>query len=114
MANESSFTFLLEDSFSDNDKSMTEDCSSKLKISFRILISLFKYLQKCKCNLFPYYFFLINDHDALESLVQKYDGELLQRTLEQSLSSCSDNLLDEKIFNEIFPLAHDLLSKVKK
>lgn len=59
-------------------------------------------------------FFLINDHDALESLVQKYDGELLQRTLEQSLSSCSDNLLDEKIFNEIFPLAHDLLLKVKK
>ncbi|XP_061937111.1 FIGNL1-interacting regulator of recombination and mitosis-like [Apis cerana] len=82
MANESSFSFLLEDSFSDNDKSI-EDCSSKLK-------------------------------DALESLVQKYDGELLQRTLEQSLSSCSDNLLDEKIFNEIFPLAHDLLLKTLK
>lgn len=62
-------------------------------------------------------FFLINDnndHDALESLIQKYDGELLQRTLEQSLSSCSDNLLDEKIFNEIFPFAHDLLFKVKE
>lgn len=43
MANESSFTFLLEDSFSDNDKSMTEDCSSKLKISFRITILIFTF-----------------------------------------------------------------------
>lgn len=37
MASETSFTALLDDSFSDNDKS-TEDYSSNLKISFRITL----------------------------------------------------------------------------
>ncbi|CAL7936084.1 unnamed protein product [Xylocopa violacea] len=82
MADESSFTALLEDSFSDNDKSI-EDYSSKLK-------------------------------DALEKLIERYDTESLQQTLQQCLSLCPDNLLDEKIFNETLPFAYRLLSEVLK
>ncbi|XP_060832173.1 FIGNL1-interacting regulator of recombination and mitosis-like isoform X2 [Bombus pascuorum] len=82
MASETSFTALLEDSFSDNDNS-TEDYSSNLK-------------------------------DALEKLTERYDTELLRQALQQSLSSCSDNLLAERIFNEILPFAYYLLSEALK
>ncbi|KAK9310352.1 hypothetical protein QLX08_000345 [Tetragonisca angustula] len=71
MASETSFTSLLDDSLSDNDKSI-EDYSSK------------------------------------------YDVESLQQALQQSLSSCSNNLLDKKIFSETLPFAYNLLSEALK
>lgn len=116
MASETSFTALLEDSFSDNDKS-TEDYSSNLKISFRIMLysRVTIYILMMKNDLFPTNYPWRNyDHDALENLTERYDTELLQQALQQSLSSCSDNLLAEKIFNEILPFAYYLLSEVKR
>ncbi|OAD52729.1 hypothetical protein WN48_00305 [Eufriesea mexicana] len=48
------------------------------------------------------------------NLTVKYDAELLQQALQQCLSSCPDNLLNEKIFNETFPFAYHLLSEALK
>ncbi|XP_076276645.1 FIGNL1-interacting regulator of recombination and mitosis isoform X2 [Lasioglossum baleicum] len=81
MDSESSFTCLLEDSFSD-DETVDEnvDYSSKIK-------------------------------DALENSSQTFDGKLLQQTLQECLSSCPDNSLDEKIFKETLPVGHRLLSE---
>ncbi|CAK9797194.1 Uncharacterized protein C1orf112 [Anthophora quadrimaculata] len=82
MASETSFNSLLEDSFSESDKS-NEDYSSMLR-------------------------------DALENLTERYEVELLQQALQQCLSSCPDNLLDKKLFNETLPFAHRLLTEALK
>ncbi|KOC67475.1 Uncharacterized protein WH47_11654, partial [Habropoda laboriosa] len=53
-------------------------------------------------------------HDALENLTERYEAEFLQQALQKCLSSCPDDLLDEKIFNETLPLARRLLTEVLK
>ncbi|XP_078041227.1 FIGNL1-interacting regulator of recombination and mitosis isoform X2 [Augochlora pura] len=81
MDSESSFASLLEDSFSDNE---TVDEAAD-------------YSSKIK--------------DALEKFSQIFDAELLHRTLQECLSSCPDNSLEEKMFQEMLPFAHRLLSQ---
>nr|XP_033340241.1 uncharacterized protein C1orf112-like [Megalopta genalis] len=81
MDSESSFASLLEDSFSDNE---TVDEATD-------------YSSKIK--------------DALEDFSQRFDVELLQQALQVCLSSCPDNSLEVKIFQETFPIAQRLLSQ---
>ncbi|XP_076651828.1 FIGNL1-interacting regulator of recombination and mitosis [Halictus rubicundus] len=82
MENDSLFTSLLDDSFSDNE-TVDEDADYSSKIK-----------------------------EALESPSQgTFDGNLLQQALQECLSSCPDNSLDEKIFKETLPIGHRLLSE---
>ncbi|XP_031826476.2 FIGNL1-interacting regulator of recombination and mitosis-like isoform X2 [Nomia melanderi] len=81
MENDNSFTSLLEDSFSDNE--IVDDDGD--------------YSSKIK--------------DALINLRQVSDTTFLQQALQESLSSCPNNFLDEKICKEVLPLAQRLLSE---
>ncbi|XP_043256870.1 uncharacterized protein C1orf112-like [Colletes gigas] len=84
MEKDDSFTSLLNDSSSDGAE-VLEDCSD------------------------DYLFTLKN---ALDNLVEKFEAEYFQQTLQNCLSAFPVNLLDEKVFSEILPVAHRYLIEV--
>ncbi|XP_076635469.1 FIGNL1-interacting regulator of recombination and mitosis [Colletes latitarsis] len=97
MEKDDSFTSLLNDSSSDGAE-VLEDCSEDylftLKISFTILTDY------------------VDAHNALDNLVEKFEAEYFQQTLQSCLSAYPVNLLDEKVFSEILPVAHRYLIEV--